>query len=261
MNRDLRWALNCRAWSKLFLNSVRKSTPSSVGIAGELLPSPSNGILRGFNRCRQSSLISCFMYRVRRPYVFSHDDSHSKSLAFPQQPFMILDFHSRSSDCRLAASSESACSADLSMSFPSLRSTFLLRRTILPQLRSYHSPNHPASPSYTAIQHKILKTALSLVPSTGFTSQALTEAAKQSGYLEITHNLFPRGPWSLVEYHLVTQREALSLIPLEEQGVGKTIRKLCVERLKGNKDVIGRWQEVCFYFDAFGGETHCRHWP
>jgi ubiquinone biosynthesis protein COQ9 len=128
-------------------------------------------------------------------------------------------------------------------SFP-LRSSILLRHTILPTLRPYHSLNHPPSPSYTPLQHKILSTALTLVPSTGFTPQTLTEGAKQAGYLEITHNLFPRGPWSLVEYHLVRQREALSSIPLEDAGIGKTIRKLCVERLNGNKEIIGRWQEV-----------------
>jgi ubiquinone biosynthesis protein COQ9 len=94
------------------------------------------------------------------------------------------------------------------------------------------------------VEHKILSSALSLVPSSGFTPQTLVEGAKKAGYLDITHNLFPRGVWSLVEYHLVTQREALSSISLEEEGVGKTVRKLCVERLKGNKDVIGRWQEV-----------------
>jgi ubiquinone biosynthesis protein COQ9 len=131
------------------------------------------------------------------------------------------------------------------MLFSCLRSSpSLLCRTRLPQLRSYHSPNHPHPPSYSPIQHKILATALSLVPRLGFTAESLTEGAKQAGYLEITHNLFPRGPWSLVEYHLVTQREALSSVPLDEKGVGRTIRKLCVERLKGNKDIIGRWQEV-----------------
>jgi ubiquinone biosynthesis protein COQ9 len=130
------------------------------------------------------------------------------------------------------------------MSLSPIRSS-LLPRTILPSIRSYHSSNHPRSPSYTPIQHKILSTALSLVPSTGFTPQTLTDGAKQAGYLEITHNLFPRGPWSLIEYHLVRQRESLSSILLPEgAGVGKTIRTLCVERLKGNKDVIGRWQEV-----------------
>ena len=123
--------------------------------------------------------------------------------------------------------------------------TSLLRRTILPSIRSYHSPNHPHSPSYSPLQHKILSTSLSLVPSTGFTTQTLTQAAKQAGYLEITHNLFPRGPYSLIEYHLVRQRESLSSIPLPEgAGVGKTIRTLCVERLKGNSEIIGRWQEV-----------------
>ena len=130
------------------------------------------------------------------------------------------------------------------MSFSPLRSSIFLRNTGLATLRPYHSLNHPPSPSYTPLQHKILSTALTLVPSTGFTSQTLTEGAKQAGYLEITHNLFPRGPWSLVEYHLVRQREALSSIPLEEGGVGKTIRKLCVERLNGNKEIIRQWQEV-----------------
>jgi hypothetical protein len=34
-------------------------------------------------------------------------------------------------------------------------------------------------------------------------------------------------------------------VPLEEGlGIGRTIRKLCAERLKGNADIIGRWQEV-----------------
>jgi len=137
-----------------------------------------------------------------------------------------------------------ASTTDPTMSPSAIRSS-LLPRTILPSIRSYHSPNHPPSPSYTPLQHKILSTALSLVPSTGFTNQTLTDGAKQAGYLEITHNLFPRGPWSLIEYHLVRQRESLSSILLPENaGVGKTIRTLCVERLKGNKDVIGRWQEV-----------------
>lgn len=131
------------------------------------------------------------------------------------------------------------------MSLPPIRPLPLLRHIRMRSVRSYHSPNHPPSPSYTPLQHKILNTSLSLVPSTGFTSQSLTEGAKQCGYLEITHNLFPRGPWSLVEYHLVRQRESLSSIPLEEGlGVGKTIRRLCIERLKGNKEIIGQWQEV-----------------
>jgi ubiquinone biosynthesis protein COQ9 len=129
------------------------------------------------------------------------------------------------------------------MSLP-LRSSPLLRQTLRNPLRQYHSPNHRPAPSYTPLQDKILSTALTHVPTTGFTHETLSIGAKEAGYLEITHNLFPRGPFSLVEYHLVTQREKLNTIPLEESGVGKTIRKLCVERLKGNKEIIGRWQEV-----------------
>jgi ubiquinone biosynthesis protein COQ9 len=127
------------------------------------------------------------------------------------------------------------------------RPAALLRRTVSPCLRQYHSANHPPSPSYTPLQHQVLSTALTLVPSKGFTPETLAEAAKQSGYLEITHNLFPRGPFSIVEYHLIKQREALASVPLEEGlGIGRTIRRLCVERLKGNAEIIERWQEVCF---------------
>ena len=130
------------------------------------------------------------------------------------------------------------------MPSPAIRTSTLLRRSVIYHVRCYHSPNHPPPSSYTPLQNKILSAALNLVPTSGFTLQTLVEGAKQAGYLEITHNLFPRGPWSLVEYHLVTQREALSSVPLDEEGVGKTIRKLCIERLKGNKEVIGRWQEA-----------------
>ena len=118
-------------------------------------------------------------------------------------------------------------------------------QTLACSIRFYHSSVYPRPPNYTAGQHKILSSALSLVPSTGFTTQTLLDGAKKAGYLEITHNLFPRGVWSLVEFHLVTQREALSSIPLEK-GVGaeKAIRKLCIERLKANEEIIGQWQEV-----------------
>jgi hypothetical protein len=125
--------------------------------------------------------------------------------------------------------------------------TFVVQRSFAQCLRarSYYSAHHPPSPTYTPQQQKILSTALSLVPSNGFTHETLSLGAKQAGYLEITHNLFPRGVWTLIEYHLVTQREKLKSVPLEEGlGVGRTIRKLCVERLKGNKEIIARWQEV-----------------
>jgi len=134
----------------------------------------------------------------------------------------------------------------------SMISTKVLRPVSFPLLRPniqcsrfYRSPNHPPSPTYSPLQHKILSTALTLVPSSGFTQQTLTEAAKQSGYHEITHNLFPRGPWSIIEYHLETQREKLSSIPLEDGRIGKNIRTLCVARLEGNKEIIQRWREVC----------------
>jgi ubiquinone biosynthesis protein COQ9 len=132
----------------------------------------------------------------------------------------------------------------LTFTSSTFRIGFLTQREIHPK-RHYRSPNYPPPPTYTPFQQKILNAALELVPSKGFTIETLSEGAKKAGYLEITHNLFPRGTWSLVEYHLISQRERLSSIPLEDRaGVGKTIRKLCVERLKGNEDIIRHWQEV-----------------
>jgi len=51
----------------------------------------------------------------------------------------------------------------------------------------------------------------------------------------------------LVEYHLVTQRLGLKnrvQFPDESTGVGRRVRALALERLRGNEPVIRRWQEA-----------------
>jgi len=73
--------------------------------------------------------------------------------------------------------------------------------------------------------------------------------AKDAGYLDISTNLFPKGPFELVKYHLVTQRLGLKdriQFPDEQMGVGRKVRSLVLERLRANFDVgvIGRWQEA-----------------
>lgn len=113
--------------------------------------------------------------------------------------------------------------------------------------RLYHSYEHEAPPPFSPAEDSILSAALAHVPNHGFTALALTHGAQDAGYLDVSTNLFPRGPFDLINYHLVTQRLALKdrvQFPDPGVGVGERIRSLTLQRLKANKDVIRRWQEV-----------------
>ena len=62
-------------------------------------------------------------------------------------------------------------------------------------------------------------------------------------------NLFPKGTFDLVKYHLVSQRLGLKdrvQFPDEKMGVGRKVRSLVVERLRANVDtgIVPRWQEA-----------------
>ena len=87
------------------------------------------------------------------------------------------------------------------------------------------------------------------MPTHGFTQEALTLGAKDTGYLEVSTNLFPKGPFDLVKYHLVSQRLGLKTrvqFPDERTGVGRRVRSLVLERLRANIDagIVPRWQEA-----------------
>jgi ubiquinone biosynthesis protein COQ9 len=87
------------------------------------------------------------------------------------------------------------------------------------------------------------------VPTLGFTKEALSLGAKDAGYLEVSTNLFPKGTFDLVMYHLVTQRLGLKdriQFLDEKMGVGRKVRSLVLERLRANADagVVPRWQEA-----------------
>ena len=87
------------------------------------------------------------------------------------------------------------------------------------------------------------------MPTLGFTKEALSLGAKEAGYLEVSTNLFPKGTFDLVMYHLVTQRLGLKeriQFPDEKMGVGRKLRSLVLERLRANADagVVSRWQEA-----------------
>ena len=118
-----------------------------------------------------------------------------------------------------------------------------------PQRSLYHSYEHTPAPPYPQSEDTILRSALAYVPQHGFTQQALTLGAKDCGYLDISTNLFPKGPFSLVEHYLVTQRLGLKdriAFPDDKWGVGRRVRSLVLARLRANADagVVGQWQSA-----------------
>ncbi|KAK5124512.1 hypothetical protein LTR85_001729 [Meristemomyces frigidus] len=131
-----------------------------------------------------------------------------------------------------------------------LRTPASLRPLLLQSPRAcYHSYEHTQPPPYRDADAAILSSALTYVPAQGFTQEALTLGAKDAGYLDISTNLFPKGAFELVKYHLVTQRLGLKdriQFPDEKMGVGRKVRSLVLERLRANADtgVVNRWQEA-----------------
>ncbi|KAI1438184.1 ubiquinone biosynthesis protein COQ9 [Xylaria sp. CBS 124048] len=119
-------------------------------------------------------------------------------------------------------------------------------------LRPYHSYDHPPPAGiFNPTEQAILTAAYKHVPELGFTQQALSTGAREAGYLDISTNLLPKGVFSLIHYHLVTQREALA--PRREAIVSgdqpaatvpDRIERLTWERLQGNREVNHRWQEA-----------------
>lgn len=119
--------------------------------------------------------------------------------------------------------------------------------------RSYHSYDHPepAGP-FSPTERAILAAASAHVPEHGFTPKTLALGARDAGYLDISTNLLADGVFTLVQWHLVSQREALAgkarvLFEGEEAqglGVGAKVELLTWERLMGNRNVIGKLQEV-----------------
>lgn len=113
--------------------------------------------------------------------------------------------------------------------------------------RSYHSYEHEPPPPFNPTEDAILSAALAHVPSHGFTTTALTQGARDAGFLDISTNLFPTGAFSLVNYHLVTQRLALAKhapSPQPQTDITTNIRTLALHRLHANESVIHRWQEA-----------------
>ncbi|KAI1181035.1 ubiquinone biosynthesis protein COQ9 [Nemania sp. FL0916] len=120
---------------------------------------------------------------------------------------------------------------------------------------NYHSYDHPPASTFNPHERAILSAAYQHVPSHGFTHQALAQGARDAGYLDVSANVLPGGPFSLIHYHLVTQREALAarraaLFAADNESPGAAaavparVEKLTWERLLGNRSVNHRWQEA-----------------
>lgn len=131
-----------------------------------------------------------------------------------------------------------------------LRSPPTLRPFLFQVTRAaYHSNEHIQPPPYREAERTILSNAITYVPTHGFTQEALTLGAKDAGYLEVSTNLFPKGPFDLVMYHLITQRLGLKdriQFPNEKMGIGRKVRSLVLERLRANVDtgILPRWREA-----------------
>lgn len=151
-----------------------------------------------------------------------------------------------------------ACSRALAptralLQYPASIRPLMLAATIS-RARSYHSYEQTTPPPYPEAETAILSSALSHVPTLGFTVDALRAGARDAGFRDASSNLFPRAEFELVMYHLQTQRLGLGhrvQFPAPEEGkkgmgVGAKVRALVLERLRGNVEagVVGRWQEV-----------------
>ncbi|KAK8044886.1 hypothetical protein PG993_004910 [Apiospora rasikravindrae] len=150
-----------------------------------------------------------------------------------------------------------------------LTTTACLRSNSNSSRRAYHSYDHPPPPgAFNSAERQILSAAYGHVPEHGFTHKALSLGARDAGYLDISTNVVPDGPFSLIKYHLVSKREALAPrsaeifnAPVGGAADGTTpdaaagargqlltvperVERLTWERLLANQDVIHRWQEA-----------------
>ena len=144
----------------------------------------------------------------------------------------------------------SACTRTLSKTSAStLRASRLTQGLV--SRRPFHSYDHPPPPGpFGDAEKTILTAAYKHIPELGFSQRALGRGARDAGYLDISASVIPDGAFGLIRYHLITQREALAARSKElfsdsdQPRVAARVEALTWERLMGNKEILGRWQEV-----------------
>jgi ubiquinone biosynthesis protein COQ9 len=117
--------------------------------------------------------------------------------------------------------------------------------------RPFHSYDHPPPPGpFGDAEKSILAASYKHVRELGFSQKALGRGARDAGYLDISASVIPDGAFGLIRYHLTTQREALAtrskeiFADTDQPSVAARVEALTWERLMGNKEILGRWQEV-----------------
>ncbi|KKK19827.1 hypothetical protein P175DRAFT_0511627 [Aspergillus ochraceoroseus IBT 24754] len=121
--------------------------------------------------------------------------------------------------------------------------------------RFYHSQHHPDLPvhEYTNSQTTILTAALKHVPHHGFTRDALTLGARDTGFLDVSVQLLPRGEFDLVLFWLASRRGLLRAAvenglfttkTVESASVEEKTKTLIMERLEMNADIKHQWQDA-----------------
>jgi len=129
--------------------------------------------------------------------------------------------------------------------------TSALPRQLLRRFHAYDRPAARPGDAFGTTEQALLSAAARHVPEHGFSPEALSLGASDAGYPDISTTILPDGLFSLVRWHLSTQREALASRSLEEVDEGEPsltvadkVRRLTWERLLGNRAIIRRWQEV-----------------
>ncbi|KAK0750427.1 COQ9-domain-containing protein, partial [Schizothecium vesticola] len=106
----------------------------------------------------------------------------------------------------------------------------------------------PPPGPFTPSESLLLSHAYAHVPASGFTPTALALGARSAGLLDISATILPRGVFSLILFHLVTQRGALAsrAAAIPAGPVAERVEALTWARLQGNQDagVVGGLQEA-----------------
>ncbi|KAG8529387.1 uncharacterized protein KY384_006023 [Bacidia gigantensis] len=126
--------------------------------------------------------------------------------------------------------------------------------SIFVQSGYYHSSAFEQPSPYSPSKSAILSSALKHVPAHGFTEQSLRLGAQDAGFLPISTNLFPDGAFSLVSYHLTTQRLSLSnqfqrpdISPATNEAPSDMLQRLqtiALHRLHANIPYISQYQSA-----------------
>ncbi|KYK60718.1 ubiquinone biosynthesis protein COQ9 precursor [Drechmeria coniospora] len=126
--------------------------------------------------------------------------------------------------------------------------------------RFFHSNECPPTETpFGAVEDAILAAAYRHVPEHGFSQRALGLGARDAGFLDISPSVLSYSPFSLIHYHLVTQRRSLASqsrqlfddAKLQSQAqstlavsLDGRLSALTWARLMANKDTIHWWQEA-----------------